>query len=120
MYHIVFLCKHVTLPPYKQDRVKVLTNISGLIQTEPEIGLWAECRVCSANAIHDVDKNKSSEILLTSFSIVEKKLHKRIVISYFTKSPLIYGAVADTTSAAFCKFLNLTVYKSTAVPVRQP
>lgn len=62
----------------------------GLIHTEPENFLSIRGCVRSANDIHKVAGNKPFEILLTSFSTVEKKVTKGMVISFATRSPVIH------------------------------
>lgn len=59
MRHEVALCKHVTLFPYKQVWVTVVTNISDQIYTEPKTFLWTRRPVRPANEILEVVANTS-------------------------------------------------------------
>lgn len=60
--HNVVLCKHITLLPYTQVRVTVVTILSGFIHMEPKNSVWTESHVCVANGIHEVVSNKPLKI----------------------------------------------------------
>lgn len=62
------------LPTFTQVQVKVMTIMNGLIQLEPKNFLWIGHRVRQANRIDQEVANKLIEILLTSFSAVQKTL----------------------------------------------
>lgn len=83
----VALCKHITLPPYKQVRGMVMNRISGLIRTKHMKSLWTGRRIRSTNEIHDVVANKPFKSLSTNFSTVKYTLPEGMAISYATRIP---------------------------------
>lgn len=95
-------------------------KVSGLIHTIPKNSLWIRCSGNSANKNHEVAANKPFGIVKTSFSTVEKKLDKGMVICYATRSPVLYLADTGPIVAAICKTLNSIVANATAVLIRQP
>lgn len=115
--HKVALCNHVSLSPWTQVCVKAVTKISGHIHTEPKDSFPTGRRISLANAIHIVGSDLTSEILLTSFSAIEKKLPKEmIIISCTTTSQIIHLTVSSTMVAAICESLNLVVHKAMTHP----
>lgn len=89
IHHIVVSCKHATLSPYTQVRVKMATTISDLIHMERRNSLCTGRHVRPAKRFAEVVGTKPFEISLTHFSSVEKKLSKEIIVSYTTSNEVI-------------------------------
>lgn len=105
MRHEVALCRHVTLLPYTQIRVKLVTRIPCLIHMDLKNFLWTKCHVRLAITNHEFVEKKLSEIELTNFSAVENNLPKGLVISYATRSSIIRLAVNGTMCTGICESL---------------
>lgn len=102
----VVLYKHVTLTPYTQVQVKVVTKCFGLFHTETFRYLWNGRPFLGANGIHWVVTNKLLKILLTSFTGIEKNLPRGTATSYATRSPAIHFAVSGTMVTEICEWVS--------------
>lgn len=118
--HEITLEVHNNLPQHSTVKVKVVTKVSDLNQTELEHILWTGRGVRSANKIHKVVANNPFEILSTIFSSVEKKLSIAMVTSYATKIPVTHLAATDTMGAEICESWNGIFDQGMIAATRQP
>lgn len=107
--HKVAFCNYVTLPLYTNFPVKMGTKISGLIHIELKHFLRTERRVRSTHGIYEATANKPFNMLLISFSTVEKKFREGMDTSYAKRSSVIHLAVSSTMAPGLCEFLKLMV-----------
>lgn len=85
MSHEAVLCKHVTIPPYKQIRFKTVTKIYDLFHPQPKNSPKVGCCISSAVGIREVDVNIPFGFFLTNFSDGEKTLLKKWVLDFLQR-----------------------------------
>lgn len=116
-YKISF-CEHITLLPYIQVQLKVMTKISGRIHIESYNSLLGRGCVRSANGLQMLT-NKLFENLLARFSDSGKQLSKPLFISYAENSPVIELAVTGTLAAVIFASFRLMDDKATTAHIWQ-
>lgn len=93
-------------------------KISSVIHTKCKNSLWTGSRVHQAKIIYDVAANKPFENIWTSFSAVEKKSPKGMVIRYATRRSVIYLIVTGEMVAGTCDSIDLVVDQATTGTIR--
>lgn len=93
-------------------------NLPSFIQN-PGHFLVTGRRVCPANGTHKIVANKPFEILLTNFSVVEKRSPEEMFFSYATGIPVIHLIFTSDLATVLWVPLNLMVDEATAATIWQ-
>ena len=101
------LCKSLRLPPFTQVKAQVITQSGGLVHTEPRPSVYQQYQVRGINGVHEVVREEPFDLLLSTFSRVERHLSKGMVVAYAAPSPLALIPLLGPAGREMSQVLNI-------------